>query len=518
MAQVVDRPLPFTPPSLPLMATSESKASRAFNPPVYLAYAPVEPQLSYSSQPLSSGHDSMMKGDLEGQSPERSLRDEKIHEDEQGVQTRKWSIRWWKTTWSDIRKAKTWPRVVYCALGILFFGVWISVSAVRERSLTYLSPKEHANAKAWRRDGPQGLQHQNQTGVTNGSFSELIPLKVLLQGSLVNFNIEKRALTITWSGLYLYDFNKDPVVLGDKFDDRSFWFPMGIEIFRDIDSGIETALYFDPVSNQNTSILTYRTDNETAKPIGVIGVHVWDRFDTDIAFTQRYQENAWFQPLLGYPLDQWEGIITLYSYIPHALSYSALGKIIFVANDREISDLLYPSNSAVIGLSGVVLVDSTLNWRFTVQTENKCDLSNDDLPMPDSCHLVSGKKYLVLSFHAYKTLKEVTFIGKRPPLLIFCAIAAVVVNWTCAVFIFILTCEAIVMRRSYMLQGTDILSMCFTALFALPTIRALLPGAPSYGAIIDLVGILPCTLIVALCAVCVSVAKLNMRDKSRKEE
>ncbi|KAG8811527.1 hypothetical protein FRC17_002412 [Serendipita sp. 399] len=476
------------------MATSESKASRAFN-----------------RLPLSPGHDSEMKGDLEGQSPERSLRDEKMREDDQGVQTRKWSIRWWKTTWSGARKTKTWPRVVYCALGILFFGVWISVMMGLVDSEV---KHEQANAKAWRRDDSKGPQHGgDQIGFTNGSvcgvillqFPELISLKVLLQGSLVNFNIEKRALTITWSGLYLYDPYKDPVVLGDKFDEHSFWYPKGVEIFRDIGSQLTDAWYIDPVSSENITIPTYQTDNETAKPIGVVGAHVWDSFDTDIVFTQRYQENAWVQPLLGYPLDEWEGIITVYFYTPHALSCSAPGKIVFVANDREISDFLHPNNSAVIGLPGVVLVDSTLNWRFTLKTENKCELNqtthwSDELSMPDSCHL------------------EVTLIGQRPPLLIFCAIAAVVVNWTCAVFIFILTCEAIVMRRSYMLQGTDILSMCFTALFALPTIRALLPGAPSYGAIIDLVGILPCTLIVALCAVCVSVAKLNMRDKSRKEE
>ncbi|KAG8844840.1 hypothetical protein FRB91_002277 [Serendipita sp. 411] len=74
------------------------------------------------------------------------------------------------------------------------------------------------------------------------------------------------------------------------------------------------------------------------------------------------------------------------------------------------------------------------------------------------------------------------------------------------------------MRRSYMLNGTDILSMCFAALFAIPTISSLLSSAPAYGAIIDLVGILPCTLIVASCPVCVSVAKLSRRHRTEKAE
>ena len=54
----------------------------------------------------------------------------------------------------------------------------------------------------------------------------------------------------------------------------------------------------------------------------------------------------------------------------------------------------------------------------------------------------------------------------------------------------------------------------FTALFALPTIRALLPGAPEYGATLDLVGVLPCTVLVALCTVAVAIAKLNKRKQA----
>ena len=39
------------------------------------------------------------------------------------------------------------------------------------------------------------------------------------------------------------------------------------------------------------------------------------------------------------------------------------------------------------------------------------------------------------------------------------------------------------MRRTYILNETDILGVCISALFALPSVRAILPGAPDFGAI-----------------------------------
>ncbi|KAG8836723.1 hypothetical protein FRB91_008509 [Serendipita sp. 411] len=264
-------------------------------------------------------------------------------------------------------------------------------------------------------------------------------------------------------GLYGPNNSTDPVEFADSVNPASPKFPDGIEIYRDVSSVLYNATYFDDVENVTSSVWAYQVDNRTAKHIGVIGVHSWDSFDTNIQFTQRYAKNAWLQPLLG------------------------------------------PSSS----LKMHTHADSyRVNWRFSFDFTNTCR-GDDPNAIIDYTNITSLPPFC----HT-----KIEFDGSRPPLLIFCAVAAVVVNWTCALFIFILTCEAIIMRRSYMLEGTDILSMCFTALFALPTIRSLLPGAPSYGAIIDLVGILPCTLIVALCAVCVAVAKLNKRHKPQKEE
>lgn len=61
---------------------------------------------------------------------------------------------------------------------------------------------------------------------------------------------------------------------------------------------------------------------------------------------------------------------------------------------------------------------------------------------------------------------------------------AVLVNWISTISIFILTCEKVVLQRYNIESGTDLLAVCFTALFALPSVRSLLPGAPDFGAII----------------------------------
>jgi hypothetical protein len=56
-----------------------------------------------------------------------------------------------------------------------------------------------------------------------------------------------------------------------------------------------------------------------------------------------------------------------------------------------------------------------------------------------------------------------------------------------------------VARTHFHPQGTDLLGINFTALFALPSVRLLLPGAPDFGIIIDLVGIIPNVIIISLC-------------------
>jgi len=184
------------------------------------------------------------------------------------------------------------------------------------------------------------------------------------------------------------------------------------------------------------------------------------------------------QPLFGYPFDRWTG------------------EIVFVVNTIYGAKEWYNSStSGVLRLSGAQLSDSTLNWRFNMEWTDTCRGNGDMVPtnrstLVDNCHL------------------DVQLTARRPGLVIFAAIVAVVVNWLSTILVFVLTCESIIMRRGYMLEGTDLLSVCFTALFALPSVRSLLPGAPDFGALIDLVGIIPNVIIISLCTCVVCVAKL----------
>ena len=87
-----------------------------------------------------------------------------------------------------------------------------------------------------------------------------------------------------------------------------------------------------------------------------------------------------------------------------------------------------------------------------------------------------------------------------------------------------------------MLSGTDLLGVTFTSLFALPSVRLLLPGmlrvfpqsslwdlhilgAPDFGALIDLIGIIPNVIIISLCITAIAITKLNRkRHPNQKDE
>jgi hypothetical protein len=104
------------------------------------------------------------------------------------------------------------------------------------------------------------------------------------------------------------------------------------------------------------------------------------------------------------------------------------------------------------------------------------------------CHLVRLlsfylSSFLIFSSNFWEPEQKLEFVARRPPIVKFAAVLSVIVNWTSTFFIFILTCEVIIMRRGFTMSGTDLLGVTFTALFALPSIRALLPGAPDFGAL-----------------------------------
>ncbi|KAG8835232.1 hypothetical protein FRC20_007309, partial [Serendipita sp. 405] len=225
----------------------------------------------------------------------------------------------------------------------------------------------------------KGTAHRRHTEFSNSSGNNgALSGLIMLKGSLVHFDVEKRALTVSWSGLYLYDEEKEPVELADQSNPNSTWYTYGIEIYRDISSTPYLATYIWYEDNKTYNEWSYQIDNVTAKPIGVIGEHSWDSFETDITFTQRRPKNAWLQPSLGYPLDQWQG------------------QIVFLANNRWASNLFNKTGGAIMDVAGVQLADSTLNWRFTYEYEDRCNPADNQIDwntadidtLPPNCHLV----------------------------------------------------------------------------------------------------------------------------------
>lgn len=392
--------------------------------------------------------------------------------DNRPMPERKYSAVWFKKTWDAAVRVGTLPRLIYGGVVIVLIIIWIGVMlAFTSSQISY----EKQNA------GETPTRRRQDNNTKSGALG--------LKGSFVKFDPTSRALTVTWSGLYKMSPESSWTQLGNRDDQNSTIWP--IHIYRDVSSSKTAYVYNATGPDGNTTTETtgwmYSVDNTTAKPIAGLGYHPWDSFDTDISFSQLKVQDVWAAPLMGYPFDKWAG------------------SIVFVANDPLWASIDNVTGGDVLELATVQMTDSTLNWRFTYEFNNTCASDHiqdyhDESTFNEGCHL------------------KIDFIGSRPPVVVFAAVSAVIVNWTSALFIFILTCEAIVLRRKYMLDGTDILSVCFTALFALPTIRSLLPGAPEYGMILDLVGVLPCTILIALCTVAVAVAKLNKRRKEENKD
>jgi len=94
----------------------------------------------------------------------------------------------------------------------------------------------------------------------------------------------------------------------------------------------------------------------------------------------------------------------------------------------------------------------------------------------------------------------------------------VVVNWLITIAIFLLMCESVGVKRAHILKGVDIISICLTALFALPSVRSILPGAPNFGCLVDLIGILPNVIIISLSTTVITIAKIQARLELSKKE
>ncbi|KIM30041.1 hypothetical protein M408DRAFT_328454, partial [Serendipita vermifera MAFF 305830] len=417
--------------------------------------------------------------------------------------TRKYSRDWWKVTWDGAIAHKTWPRVLYVGFGIIILSIWIGT--------TFYFATEGAR---WDRGLDQPFEQRRRNAASTGSNTQeggSSPL-ISLSGSLKSFDPVARSLHIEWSGLYQDTPAAEPVELANGTYPNTM---LPLEIYRDV----STVLFDTRTNDTETPDAEYwfRIDNSSVTPIGAIGMRPWDSFDTDISFSQYADEaNAVNQPQFSYPFDEWKGGLI---FVANAQSPPPFPKNILPTRQGNYS------LATVFPLAGARLEDNSLNWRFRLSFENPCFSDSDNITEIIQKAYAPGTNIdpiladdLQLATINIACHLDITIVATRPPLVQFAAVMAVIVNWTSTLFIFILTCEVIIMRRGFMLSGTDLFGITFTALFALPSVRMLLPGAPEFGILLDLVGIVPNVIIVSICTSAIAVTKLNRRQHAEDKE
>ncbi|KAI4517502.1 hypothetical protein K525DRAFT_367815 [Schizophyllum commune Loenen D] len=355
------------------------------------------------------------------------------------------SSRFTLTLRSYVPKSRRTRRLVYVLVGVVIVLLWIGMILAFAR---FESKSERTNVEA---------DAQKYRGRGNSSGDEIW----LLQGALRKLDSESRTLTVQWSASqYIASNNSQvPLLLSPEY------YPDGVNMYRDIQAVIDNDLTSNPVYNPNGYIF-YQLDNATAYPVGNVGLREWDSFDTDIDLTDVEGASVWRQPMRGYPFDQWTGSIVIAS---NNVGYSISG--------------FNNTYHYALSFDGISLEDSLLNWRIHATSE--CTCRDDD--NYDHCDL------------------HIDFDVRRPTVVKFTVIAVVIVNWLSTLVIFFLTGETLLLRRMHVVNSTDILSVLFAALFALPGVRSLLPDAPPFGCTIgrnplplaDLVGILPNVIIIS---------------------
>ncbi|CAG7852074.1 SubName: Full=Uncharacterized protein {ECO:0000313/EMBL:CCA74901.1} [Serendipita indica DSM 11827] len=398
------------------------------------------------------GVSSTYLGDVKSSSAQNTTLDLEEKADARPNPHRKYSRKWFDYAWDQAVQVGRWPRVAYALVGITALGIWVGIM------LTFA--KEEVRAQR---------RNSDLNGTKSGFEGETANFQAC---TLKKFDPLERNLRVSWSLVYVENNTNVVRPSGQTVDDR--W---QCNLYRDVKAVPEDRLV-DPdllelagLTQADIQSTYYRIDNVTQPPLATLGMHPFDSVDTNIDFNQAREEDPYAQPLFAYPFDIWQG------------------SIVFALTDRVAAEAVNLTNTGILNLHGAILSDSTLNWRIRLTANNTCEFSAVDA----GCEL------------------HLDFTGRRPPLVKFAAILAALINWASTIGIFLLTCESVIMRRTYILSDTDILGVCVTALFALPSVRAILPGAPDFGAIIDLIGIIPNIIVVSLCTTAIAFSKLTMR-------
>lgn len=378
---------------------------------------------------------------------------------ERPLAPRRFSMSWWRYKFRVGMAQRGFSRLVYGLSGALLIIIWFAIALAFAFNLR---AAEDANRVVNVNNGQTFLAGLNRD----------VPL-LFISGQFSSFDSSTRNLHVDWSAFVV----QGPITDLSTISSRR----ISVESL----SGDPIAIYRDTVARPDQELIANGTSTGTPfrlrapniKPVGFLGISDYDSISTDIGLGQR-QSNIALQPEFGYPLDIFTGNIT------------------FVAANNKTIEESGRLGSAVLQMNGAILTDSLLNLKIRTSTYSTC--LDEDSP---GCELT------------------ITFWVERTGLVKFCVVVVFCINWIITIGIFLVTGEALLLNRQKIVEGTDILAICFTALFALPSVRSLLPGVPvSYGCFLDIIGILPNVLIVTLCTTFFANSRLRMRRLKDSED
>ncbi|KAG8842361.1 hypothetical protein FRB91_004230 [Serendipita sp. 411] len=285
---------------------------------------------------------------------------------------------------------------------------------------------------------------------------------LFLVGQLNTFDSASRNLNLDWTAIQVSIPLKNGDILASQIDLDRREDTVPLAMFRDV-------LAVPDLGTNITDYQPYRIQNPHVKPVGFLGLTQFDQINTNIGMGQK-STNFWLQPEFGYPFDVFQG------------------KITWVAANNETITRTGRPGTDVHAISGAILTDSLLNMKVQYKVVPTCLF--DDAP---GCELI------------------IQFWVTRTGLVKFCVFVVFGINWFVTIALFLLTGESLLLNRHNILESTDIFAVCFSALFALPSVRSLLPGVPGYGCALDMLGILPNMIIITLCTVFFAISRLRLR-------
>ncbi|CAG7850933.1 SubName: Full=Uncharacterized protein {ECO:0000313/EMBL:CCA74039.1} [Serendipita indica DSM 11827] len=366
---------------------------------------------------------------------------------------KRFTVAWFKWHWNRQVCGRRMPRLLYILTGLLLMIGWLTITLSFTNTLKYNEAK-NSGAYAINSNVPPAPGNESKTFI-------------FMSGQLNRFDSSTRTLNIDWTMFGATGPLEDKNLRATEISiDR--WGRRPYALFRD------TVARPDRDTNI-TSYQPFRVINPNMKPTGFLGLTEYDTITTDIGLGQK-STSAWKMPEFGYPFDVFQGTIT------------------WVAANNATITRTGRAGSGVFALRGSILTDSLLNVKVHSNVTASCYIRR------------SGGCELIIQLQV-----------ERTGLVKFCVLAVFLVNWIVTIAIFLVTGEALLLNRTNILSGTDILAICFSALFALPSVRSLLPGVPGYGCLLDMIGILPNVIIVALCTTFFANSRLRMRVHQQRE-